>query len=387
VLRLHTNFAVLMLAAGSVGQGEPPKVDVFTCVMHPSVRVDRQQPCPMCGMDLVEDQPRAQRVEIPEGGLRAYCEKYVHEAFEAGRRDFLTMAAYVDLEGRACLPKLRALLEQAPEPDVAYHLGELRDRESIPVLQKWLKDDGLKISEHPYCPEHLEAPVSKSGSCPKCGKPARATVANLRERLSIAEALHRMGDDDGLRALQELVADYAFLAYGALARRDSPEVRAVLAAGVSSDRQQAKAAAIAGQLTLGIDDHVDEALRLLDSEDRLIRGMLIRALGESGLRQAIDALEDIVSDRKRPWEDRVEAAVALVFLGEEQHVAVLLDAFHKMGDGADRWTLYLALGEVGEDKALFQLETAIETDPENRDVAVAAAAKILARQTSDARRR
>ena len=71
-----------LLTADLVAQGKPPKKSVFTCAMHFRLRFGEKGACPICGMDLVVAASTPKKIQIPPGGLRAYCEKYIKEALQ-----------------------------------------------------------------------------------------------------------------------------------------------------------------------------------------------------------------------------------------------------------------------------------------------------------------
>jgi len=167
-----------LMTADLVAQRKPPRNSEFACPMHPQVRTPENGTCPICGMNLVAVAPRSKKIEIPAGGLRAYCESYIEAALQARRIGIAAaselVSAHVALRNKDCRERLRRLLGVAEYEwlsAVALHLGRLQDRESIPLLEKLLAGDKVRISETYYCQEHVDLTQEVPGKCRRCGKP------------------------------------------------------------------------------------------------------------------------------------------------------------------------------------------------------------------------
>ena len=390
-------LSLLLSVAPSQGKKDLEQ-KTFTCPMHSQIIMPAQGLCPICGMNLVPRSPGIKKVEIPEGGLTAWCSRYLEHALEnrPGNADLL-LPAYVALHGPKSAKKVRALLKNEDGPwfaAAASQLGRMKDMESVPLLEKLLADPKFAIKKSYYCPDHPLKASATPGKCDTCKRSLVVSFGRIYDRVCLAGALHQLGQDSGEQALLKIARKgyggeaIHHLAIRRLAHRDTPRVRKLLVEATrvqegltGRDKARAttrRAQAICAQIRLGIDTHFAEAIRHLESPEGWLGYGIFQSLGASGMKDAKKPLVEVMRNRKLPWENRIAAATTLIQLGVENYQGFLFGAYEQTAGPIHRPNVYLAWAEVGDKRALPFLKSAIESG-ENRSFAVIAAARILGR--------
>ncbi len=334
---------------------------------------------------------REENLSIHESNLEAFCRAYITKAMgnieeQKDYEIYPIVMSYVEIYGNESIDRLRALLASSKLECIsagAYHLGQIRDRESIPMLKSLLAAEHLQLPAPTFnCPNHMDDAFKLPGRCPTCQAElfeSMPQTALLDARVSIAGALYVMGDQAGIGTLKEMLEKpYGGFVYRTLALRDSKEARQLLEAGERDQLEYKHVQAVESLLWLGDIRYIEQAVKFLKSHDEAVRYSAVRGLARvDDSTKSQRALSEFLK-RNDVWPyEKLAAAQALVSAGKKEYLKLIID---KCASGdTDESAAFSALGEVGDEDVLPLLKTVIENNTRNRLWAVIAAIKILRR--------
>jgi HEAT repeat protein len=279
------------------------------------------------------------------------------------------MEALVDVDPAAGLPAFRQAL-QAPGPLKRYaglvSLGRLRDRDSAVAYQRLTAD----TSPHVRLAAAFAA-LRCGGSEQVYAPPLAAALVDERDeevRCTAADLLGRLGER---RAIRRLAA--------AEQREASPRVTVHL---------------VAAQSLLG-DAAARDRLINYTQGDQMSRIIALQTLRDLGDQRAVEPLRDLLRTpaSQEYYVPRLMAAQALGRLGHKDGFELALqiaeDRVRGAPDETERMKLRvnaaLALGAIGDDRALPALQNLAQSDDERVQVAACYAILQVLRQRGDLR--
>lgn len=336
---------------------------------------------------------REENLSIHESNLEAFCQAYIAKAMgnieEQKYYEIQPIVmSYVEIYGNESIDPLRALLASSKLACISagsYHLGQIGDRESIPMLKSLLAAKHLQLPAPTFnCPNHMDDVFKLPGRCPKCRVELFESMPQtvlLGARDAIAGALYVMGAQAGIGALKEILKkQYGGFIYHTLTLRDSKEARQLLEAGTRDQLEYKRAQAVEGLLWLGDIRYIEQAVKFLMSHDEAVRYSAVNGLAKvNDSTKSQRALSEFLN-RNDVWPyEKLAAAQALVSAGKKEYLKLIIDTCASVSGDTDESAAILALGEVGDEDILPLLKTVIENNTRNRLWAVIAAIKILRR--------
>ena len=180
--------------------------------------------------------PERKPIEVPDGKLQEFCVDYLERAMKNlenpdSASPHLVIPTFALWHGEAARKPLRSLLGSSNLEcvgAVAVELGRLEDREALPAMIRLLGEPRLRLRFRHYCERHPKKTYAASGTCAVCKGGLNVSIDGglLTAHLGLAGAIHRLGGEAGLAALEKLLAGpFGSRAYAYLAQRDTPDVR------------------------------------------------------------------------------------------------------------------------------------------------------------------